>query len=250
LIPCPAGPRPRRAGRPPGWPGTESLRLSGDGQGVVPADLPWATTRQPRGRATRRTGAVEGWPWAAAWLGCRRCATRAPTARSYDSLPCRSLVEKHLTQNQMFGQQIDQRSEPVIEDPLGLHQLVHQRLWTSSDVNPRISPVHGQLAGSGGVLTWRAATFLRPPSIHVVVPAVRARGAVSGLTTDRAGSTRKELAGSLPRLNPVGATQLLTAMGRPGRFRNAAALKSFTGLAPQASRIGTPIAKPTGGQGW
>ena len=46
------------------------------------------------------------------------------------------------------------------------------------------------------------------------------------------------LATSLPGLGPVGATQLLAAMGRPGRFRNAAAFKSFTGLAPKASETG------------
>ena len=46
------------------------------------------------------------------------------------------------------------------------------------------------------------------------------------------------LATSLPGLGPVGATQLLAAMGRPGRFRNAAAFKSFTGLAPKASQTG------------
>lgn len=46
------------------------------------------------------------------------------------------------------------------------------------------------------------------------------------------------LATSLPGLGPVGATQLLAAMGRPGRFHNAAAFKSFTGLAPKASQTG------------
>jgi transposase len=46
------------------------------------------------------------------------------------------------------------------------------------------------------------------------------------------------LATSLPGLGPVGATQLLATMGRPGRFRNAAAFKSFTGLAPKASETG------------
>uniref|UniRef100_UPI00036BEDF4 IS110 family transposase n=1 Tax=Sciscionella marina TaxID=508770 RepID=UPI00036BEDF4 len=46
------------------------------------------------------------------------------------------------------------------------------------------------------------------------------------------------LATSLPGLGPVGASQLLATMGRPGRFRNAAAFKSFTGLAPKASETG------------
>jgi transposase len=46
------------------------------------------------------------------------------------------------------------------------------------------------------------------------------------------------LATSLPGLGPVGATQLPAAMGRPVRFRNAAAFKSFTRLAPKASETG------------
>ncbi len=46
------------------------------------------------------------------------------------------------------------------------------------------------------------------------------------------------LAASLPGLGPVGSSQLVAAMGRPGRFRNAAAFKSFTGLAPKASQTG------------
>lgn len=46
------------------------------------------------------------------------------------------------------------------------------------------------------------------------------------------------LATSLPGLGPVGSTQLLAAMGRPGRFRSAAAFKAFTGLAPKASETG------------
>jgi transposase len=48
----------------------------------------------------------------------------------------------------------------------------------------------------------------------------------------------KGLAASLPGLGPVGSTQLLAAMGRPGRFPNAASFKSFTGLAPKASQTG------------
>lgn len=46
------------------------------------------------------------------------------------------------------------------------------------------------------------------------------------------------LAASLPGLGPVGASQLVAAMGRPGRFPNAAAFKSFTGLAPKANQTG------------
>jgi transposase len=46
------------------------------------------------------------------------------------------------------------------------------------------------------------------------------------------------LAATLPGLGPVGTTQLLASMGRPSRFRNAAAFKSFTGLTPRASETG------------
>jgi hypothetical protein len=76
----PAGLRPRRAGRPPGWPGTDSRRL---GRGVrvwhpptYPQGLPHgAPGADPRGARTR---SVEGCPWAAAWSGCRRDTTRTP----------------------------------------------------------------------------------------------------------------------------------------------------------------------------
>jgi hypothetical protein len=57
------------------------------------------------------------------------------------------------------------------------------------------------------------------------------------------------LATGLPGLDPVGATHLLTAMGRTSRFGEAAPFKFFARLAPQASHIGTPIAKPTDEQG-
>jgi transposase len=46
------------------------------------------------------------------------------------------------------------------------------------------------------------------------------------------------LAASLPGLGPVGTTQLVAAMGRPGRFPNGGALKAFTGLTPRANQTG------------
>jgi transposase len=46
------------------------------------------------------------------------------------------------------------------------------------------------------------------------------------------------LAASLPGLGPVGSTQLVATMGRPGRFPNAATFKAFTGLVPRASETG------------
>jgi transposase len=46
------------------------------------------------------------------------------------------------------------------------------------------------------------------------------------------------LAASLPGLGPVGTTQLVATMGRPGRFPNGGAFKAFTGLTPRASETG------------
>jgi len=46
------------------------------------------------------------------------------------------------------------------------------------------------------------------------------------------------LAASLPGLGPVGTTQLVATMGRPGRFPNSGAFKAFTGLTPRANETG------------
>jgi transposase len=46
------------------------------------------------------------------------------------------------------------------------------------------------------------------------------------------------LAASLPGLGPVGTTQLVATMGRPGRFLNGGAFKAFTGRTPRASETG------------
>src|SRR5919197_3896481 len=46
------------------------------------------------------------------------------------------------------------------------------------------------------------------------------------------------LAASLPGLGPVGTTQLVATMGRPGRFPNGGAFKAFTGLTPRANQTG------------
>ncbi len=46
------------------------------------------------------------------------------------------------------------------------------------------------------------------------------------------------LARSLPGVAAIGGPLLVASMGRPGRFRDAAAFKSFTGLAPRASETG------------
>jgi len=46
------------------------------------------------------------------------------------------------------------------------------------------------------------------------------------------------LARSLPGIGPIGAPMLVAVMGDPGRFTNAAAFKSYLGLAPKASETG------------
>jgi transposase len=46
------------------------------------------------------------------------------------------------------------------------------------------------------------------------------------------------LAASLPGLGPVGTTQLVATMGRPGRFPNGGAFKAVTGLTPRANQTG------------
>src|SRR4029450_8552468 len=52
------------------------------------------------------------------------------------------------------------------------------------------------------------------------------------------------LAASLPGLGPVGTTQLVATMGRPGRFPNGGAFKAFTGLPPRANETGQTDPKP------
>jgi transposase len=46
------------------------------------------------------------------------------------------------------------------------------------------------------------------------------------------------LAASLPGFGPVGTSQLVATMGRPGRFPHASAFKAFTGLTPRANQTG------------
>lgn len=47
-----------------------------------------------------------------------------------------------------------------------------------------------------------------------------------------------QLARSLPGIAAIGGPVLVSSMGRPSRFRNGAAFKSYTGLAPRASATG------------
>jgi transposase len=62
------------------------------------------------------------------------------------------------------------------------------------------------------------------------------------------------LAASLPGLGPVGTTQLVATMGRPGRFPNGGVFKAFTGLTPRANETGQtdrkhqPMTRPAPGR--
>jgi len=58
---------------------------------------------------------------------------------------------KQLTLNQMFARDRPPVSGPLPTDPTDLHQLVHQRLWTTTHIlgpNPKIRPDHGLIRTS------------------------------------------------------------------------------------------------------
>jgi hypothetical protein len=76
-------------------------------------------------------------------------------ARSVSRRPLRSLGVKHLTHNQMFGSRQTAGPSPRPESlPVYISSYIngYGRPWTSSDPNPRISPVHGQIACGSGAL--------------------------------------------------------------------------------------------------
>lgn len=98
--------------------------------------------------------AAPGLPCGRAGARSTRCHTAPACKIINDSVaPARSLVEKHLTQNQMLGsrQTADQRLQPK-SFPLYISWYIngYGPPWTSSDGKPRIRPVHGQTAGPGG----------------------------------------------------------------------------------------------------
>jgi hypothetical protein len=131
---------------------------------AYPADLPPGLPHASPGAEphSARIDSVEGCPWAAAWSGSARptgCHT-GPTCKICNVIDdpralLESLVEKHLTQNQMFGSRQAASRRPRPKKHPYLHQLVHHgygRPWIPLDVNPKMRHVHGQFAGSGGVL--------------------------------------------------------------------------------------------------
>jgi hypothetical protein len=147
---------------------TAAARPGPAGCSISPTS-PRATTRQPGGRARRRTHRFyEGCPRAALWSGCAR-STRCHTAPACKIvgdpvIPVRSLVEKHLIQNQMFDsrqtshQSRDQRVFPIY---ISWYTNGYGRPWTLLDMNPKMGHVHGQFAGSEEVLL--------PTTDHMVI---------------------------------------------------------------------------------
>lgn len=76
----------------------------------------------------------------------------------------------------MFDEQTQSPQPKILRVYISWYINEYGRPWTSLDVNPRIRPVHGQIAGTGGVMlptTEQMATshVPRPISMHVVVPA-------------------------------------------------------------------------------
>jgi hypothetical protein len=81
---------------------------------------------------------------------------QSPSAGSSDDLPgpaLESLVEKYLTQNQMFASRQAAGQSPRPENlPIYISCYIngYGQPWTPLDVNPKIRPVHGQIAGPSG----------------------------------------------------------------------------------------------------
>jgi hypothetical protein len=120
--------RPPR-GLPHGAPGASLTSSAGGGSGCCPRGTVWSGCARPTG----------------CHLG-RACKTMTAVER---------LVEKHLIQNQMFGSwQTTGQSPRPTRLPIYISWYINDygQPWTSSDAYPTIRLVHGQIAGSGGVL--------------------------------------------------------------------------------------------------
>ena len=74
--------------------------------------------------------------------------------------------------------------------------------------------------------------LLRAVQAELAAPRRRTRGPPT------AGSTRAELARSLPGLAEIGGPALVATMGDPTRFRTGKPFRSYTGLVPKASETG------------
>ena len=101
-------------------------------------------------RAQRWGEMLPGTPYGRAALG-RRDATRNRQRARFGSL--QKLVEKHLTQNQMFGswQTAGRSLRPRSRlSYISWYINDYGRPWTSSDPNPKKGPTTDQYARSGG----------------------------------------------------------------------------------------------------
>jgi hypothetical protein len=136
------GPSPRRAGRSPRWLATSAAvaRPGWTGWGIS-STSPRATTRQPGGRARRRTHRLcSGLPPGCRAIGLapgRRDAPQPQRARSRIPRLLRNLVgvDRFRAPNQESDvwRPAGRRSESATEELPDLHQLVHQRLRTTMD---------------------------------------------------------------------------------------------------------------------
>jgi hypothetical protein len=86
------------------------------------------------------------------WSGCARPTGCHPVPHATSMIAAEEARQQTPDPESDVWQQLYNQPEPATEDPPDLHQLVHQRPWTSSDANLRFRPVHGQIAGSNGVV--------------------------------------------------------------------------------------------------
>jgi hypothetical protein len=136
---------PRRAGRSPGWLAT---RAAAAGSGWAGCGIP-STSLQGYHTAARGQSQIINAlvpSRAAPGLPCgratpdRRDATPVPVCKidgdangTVRSLSRQTDSEAADPESDVW-QPADRRSEPATKDPPGLHQLVHQRLWTTMDI--------------------------------------------------------------------------------------------------------------------
>jgi hypothetical protein len=130
--------RPPR-GLPPGAPGASMASSAGGGAGCCPRGTGWSGCARP--------------------TGCHpvpACNIRDRCGEAGGEAPDR---ESDVCSRQTAGQGPRPKSLPIY---ISWYINGYGRPWTSSDVNPRISPVHGRIAGSCGLLpvTTEQKTFV------------------------------------------------------------------------------------------